>query len=218
MTKTGKRERSQGTARRCRAGALALAAALALTSGCAGAPKGPKVEPLPDGRPGFIIREPSPMKDASRADFGRAVALLESGRTAEAIALLKKVTVQEPGFSAPHVDLAMAYLRTGRQDQAEQHLRTALELVPGHPAASNEYGLLLRSRGRFPEAREVFQKAVGRFPDYLPVRRNLGILCDLYLNDPACALEQFEFYGRRMPADEQVRTWIAELRIRLGKN
>lgn len=218
MKQIRKRQLVRRQTARCAAVAMALAAMLALFPGCAGTPKRPTVEPLPDGRPGFVIREPSPMKDATRADFGRAVALLDSGRTAEAIVLLKKVIAQEPGFSTPHIDLAMAYLRTGTQDLAEQHLRTALELVPGHPAASNEYGLLLRSRGRFAEAREVFQKAISRFPDYLPVRRNLGILCDLYLNDPGCALEQFELYGSRMPADEQIRTWIAELRIRLGKN
>ena len=55
------------------------------------------------------------------------------------------------------------------------------------------------------------------FPDYLPARRNLGILCDLYLNDPACALKQFEIYSEAMPGDAQVKIWIAELRMRLGR-
>ena len=92
-----------------------------------------------------------------------------------------------------------------------------MALVPDHPVASNEYALLLRKGGRFKEAREIYEKAISDFPDYLPARRNLGILCDLYLNDPACALKQFDIYSERMPADGQVKIWISELRMRLGR-
>ena len=59
--------------------------------------------------------------------------------------------------------------------------------------------------------------ALASFPDYLPIHKNLGILCDLYLNDPECALKQFEIYSERMPADAQVKIWIAEVRTRLGR-
>jgi Tfp pilus assembly protein PilF len=175
------------------------------------------VERLKDGRQGFVIREKVEMDAKSRAEFERAVAMLNDGKNDAAIELLKRVIDRSPGLTAPHIDFAMASLRTGNPDLAEQHLKAALALVPGHPAASNEYGLLLRRAGRFKEARGVYEKAIDGFPDYLPARRNLGILCDLYLNDPVCALEQFETYSERMPADGEVKIWIAELRIRLGR-
>lgn len=199
---------------RRRAGWAALVTLLALLSGCAAGSKGPTVERLRDGRQGFVIREKADLDDWSRSAFERAIALMNVGENDAAIELLKQVIERSPGFTAPHIDIALAFLRTGKRDLAEQHLKTALALVPGHPAASNEYGLLLRKTGRFREAREVYEKAIHGFPDYLPGRRNLGILCDLYLNDPTCALEQFEAYSERMPGDEKIKIWIAELRTR----
>jgi tetratricopeptide (TPR) repeat protein len=193
---------------------------LALFSGCAAGTKvreqGPSVARLEDGRHGFVIRENPNMDAESREAFERAVAMMHDGNNDEAIELLAKVIERSPGVTAPYINIAVAYLRTNKPEPAEQHLKTALGLVPNHPAASNQYGLLLRKGGRFKEAREIYEKAIANYPDYLPVHRNLGILCDLYLNDPECALEQFEIYSEGMPADAQVKIWIAELRTRLG--
>jgi Tfp pilus assembly protein PilF len=189
----------------------------AFFSGCAVKNTGPTVARLQDGRQGFVIQE-KPVADAeSRSEFGRAVAMINEGNNDAAIELLSKVIARSPGVTAPHINIAVAYMRIGKLELAEQHLKTALGLVPDHPVASNEYGLLLRKGGRFKEARDIYEKAIADFPDYLPARRNLGILCDLYLNDPACALKQFEICSEGMPADAQVKIWIAELRMRLGK-
>jgi len=177
---------------------------------------GPSVARLTDGREGFIIRETPHMDGETRRDFERATAMLDSGDYGQAITLLEKVIAQEPGVTAPYIDIAMAYRQLDKTDEAEKHLKTALGLVPDHPVASNEYGLLLRKAGRFAEARAVYEKALASFPEYLPVRRNFGILCDLYLNDLQCALEQYEIFSKAMPGDEQVKLWIADLNLRLG--
>ena len=183
----------------------------------ASAGRGPSVERLGDGREGFIITEVPKIDESSRRDFDRAVAMLEEQDYGRAIDLLEKIIEQSPGVTAPYVDIAIAYQRIGKPEQAEEHLKTALELFPGHPAASNEYGLLYRKTGRFAEAREIYEKAIAHFPDYYPAHRNLGILCDLYLNDPACALDHYEIYSGARPEDEQVKLWIADLRARLER-
>jgi tetratricopeptide (TPR) repeat protein len=77
---------------------------------------------------------------------------------------------------------------------------------------------LYRKTGRIAEARAIYEKAIARFPGYYPLHKNLGILCDLYLNDPACALEQYGIYSKAMPEDAQVILWIADVRARLGRN
>ncbi|MFO7554933.1 MAG: tetratricopeptide repeat protein [Desulfobacterales bacterium] len=180
--------------------------------------KGPSVERLADGREGFIIMEIPQMDEASRRDFDRAVAMLNDEEYGQAIDLLEKIIEKSPGVTAPYIDMAIAYRHIGKLEQAEDHLKTALHLVPEHPAACNEYGLLYRKTGRFAEARTIYENVIARFPDYYPVHRNLGILCDLYLNDLTCALDHYEIYSEAMPDDKQVKSWIADLRTRLGYN
>ena len=209
-------------------GFTVLAMALSVLAGCAtnekvrepAAPESsveqvPSVVRFDDGREGFIITEVPKMDQDSRSDFDRAVALLKEKDYGQAIELLEKIIEQSPGVTAPYIDIAIAYERTGKTEKAEGYLKTALELFPGHPAACNEYGLLYRQTGRFAEARAIYEKAIERFPEYYPIHRNLGILCDLYLNDPACAIEHYEIYSKARPDDKQVKLWIADLRARL---
>ena len=176
------------------------------------------VTQLVGGRKGFIITEVPQMDEASRKDFERAVAMLNDQDYGQAIDILEKVIEKSPAVTAPYIDIAIAYQQIGKPEKAEEHLKTALQLVPDHPVASNEYGLLCRQTGRFDEARRIYEKAITSFPDYYSVHRNLGILCDLYLNDLACALEHYEIYSEAKPEDKQVKLWIADLRIRLGRN
>lgn len=207
---------------------VVLLLALALMAGCAPAGKGKLQTPvaplaaaatvtrLTEGRAGFVIRETATLNAEGRRTFAEAVTLLNQGEFKPAAELLEQVVAATPAVTAPYLDLALAYAAMEQPERAEASLKKALELVPRHPVASNQYGLLLRKSGRFAEARQVYEQALESFPEYLPLRRNLGILCDLYLNDPACALEQYQLYGQTLPADEQVQIWIADLRLRLG--
>jgi len=216
------------------AGFMLLAVMLALLAGCAVGGKnlsGPAAEDsarpavaeeqgvtsFEDGRAGFVIREIPHQPETWRDDFAAAVVSLNEQDYPRAVELLQQVIEHEPGVTAPYINIALAYRRLGEPEPAEQNLKKALEVFPAHPVASNEYGLLLRNAGRFAEARTAYEQTLARFPDYYPVRRNLGILCDLYLNDLECALEQYQIYSAEQPEDEQAQMWIADLRLRLGR-
>jgi Flp pilus assembly protein TadD len=210
---------------------LVLACTLAALAGCATSGKvkttsdhktptkveGSSVQRLGDGREGFVILEASGGDGGMRSDFERAVLLMEKGDYGTAVGVLEGVLERAPGVSAPYINLAIAYMQLNRLEEAEPHLQKALQLLPAHPVASNAYGLLLRRTGRFVEARTVYEKTLSSFPDYHPARRNLGILCDIYLKDLTCALEHYEIYRAAMPADEPVKIWIADMRQRLGR-
>lgn len=200
--------------------------------GCAGGLAGKQVEPaekvpvvdeeagvtpLSDGRTGFVIREVPQRTAEWQDDFVAAIGHLQAEDFSTAAELLENVVAQSPDVTAPYINLAIAFRKLNKLELAEKQLKTALELFPAHPVASNEYGLLLRSTGRFAEARSVYEQALSMFPHYTPLRRNLGILCDLYLQDLSCALDQYEQYGAANPDDEQVQLWVADLRMRLGQ-
>jgi Tfp pilus assembly protein PilF len=172
---------------------------------------------LGDGREGFIIKEIPGVDAESVHDFEQAVVMMQAGDYSAASSLLEKVVAQGPGVTAPYINLAIASRHNGQPEQAEEALKTALQLIPAHPVASNEYGLLLRKAGRFAEARAIYEQALSAFPDYSPAHKNLGILCDIYLQDLTCALEHYESYSMAVPKDEQVKLWVADLRGRLER-
>lgn len=180
-------------------------------------PDGSDAQLSADKQKGFVITEIAKLDGAGRRDFAQAVLYLNDHNFAKAIELLENIVESSPEVTAPYINLALAYRKIGKPELAEEYLQVALTLIPKHPVASNEYGLLLRKEGRFAAARTVYEQALVKFPDYLPVRRNLGILCDIYLNDLECALSQYQLYSAVNPENQQVKLWISELQLRLGQ-
>ena len=150
-------------------------------------------------------------------DFKNAIVLMQQGNDAQAVTVLKSVIEREQRLPAPFVNIAIAYNKLGDTKAAEESLIKALKLEIGHPIANNELGLLYRKAGKFNAARTAYQNAINEHPDYLAAKRNLGILCDLYMHDFNCALEQFEDYLDLKPDDKTVAIWVADVKRRIEK-
>jgi len=184
--------------------------AIAVLAGCAAPP--PKQEAKPVAATRAVVVAPE-----VRSDFDAAMASLNAGNYQQGIDLLGKVIDRAPTLPVPYINRAMAHAKLGNLKPAEDDLKRALELDPGNPVANNEYGLLYRKTGRFAEARQLYEGLLAKYPYYPLVHKNLGILCDLYLRDYACALREYETYSSASPGDKTVKIWIADVQSRLGK-
>jgi len=185
----------------------------ALLFACAGGEVKDRTELIAEGNTNYYVDVDS---DVER-DFNNAIVLMQGGNNAQAVAVLKTVIEREQRLPAPYVNIAIAYSRLGDTKAAEDNLISALKLDIGHPVANNELGLLYRRSGKFNAARQAYENAIKQHPDYIPAIRNLGVLCDLYLHDFNCALQQYEDYLELNPDDKTVALWIADVKNRIGK-
>ena len=158
-----------------------------------------------------------PVTARGKADFDRAVGFMRAGNNTEAELEFKQVALQFPQLSAPYVNLGILYRKSGRLEQSEDALKTAVERNEGSAVAWTELGATQRLRGEFPNAAASYEKAIADDPNFAPAYRNLGVVSDLYLGDPERALTAFEHYKELTGEEKPVSGWIAELRARTGK-
>jgi Flp pilus assembly protein TadD len=218
---------------------LLLALTLALTlAACSSAPSQPQkqaqkqpvaksakpAKPLPALRVdmqqdegGFSIVEDVRVGNDIHANYDAAMRFFEQKQYEQGIASLVKVTQAAPNVTAAHIDLGIAYAHTGDLDKGEASLLRALELNSRHPIAYNELGMVQRRKCQFTAARSSYEKALALSPAFHYARRNLAILCDLYLADRSCALTNYEAYLHSAPDDQDVVKWLADLQNRAGK-
>jgi tetratricopeptide (TPR) repeat protein len=149
---------------------------------------------------GFTITEEVKISESVRLEYYEALNYLRDGQLERGIDILETVAEAAPLVTAPRIDLVLK----------------ALELNANHPVAHNELGIIYRKTGRFKEAKQRYEAAIAVYPGYHHARRNLAILCDLYLGDLDCALHQYEAYMATVPADEEASMWIADLRNRMA--
>lgn len=209
-------------------GALLPALAAVWLAACSSAPTKPTEAPAQpatstpaaagakSGSPG-AASAPVAVTARGKSDFDRAVGFMRAGNNTEAELEFKQVALQFPQLAAPYVNLGILYRKTGRLDQSEAALKTAVERNDGSAVAWTELGATQRLRGEFPDAAKSYEKAITDDPNFAPAYRNLGVVSDLYLGDPERALTAFEKYKELTGEEKPVSGWIAELRVRTGK-
>jgi tetratricopeptide (TPR) repeat protein len=149
----------------------------------------------------------------ANADFTRALQLMRSDPT-QASLEFQLMTQSYPDLPGPYANLGLLYRNANQLPEAEAALQKAAERASWDAPTWTEYGLTLRQAGKFTEARTAYEHATHANPSYAPAHRNLGVLLDLFLDDPLTAQTEFETYKTLTGEDKPVSGWIAELKSR----
>jgi tetratricopeptide (TPR) repeat protein len=86
--------------------------------------------------------------------------------------------LRQNGADVPEIrnHLAVALDDAGRSEEAERHLRDAVELNPRFSDALHNLGALLAKQGRFREADELFVRALAVNPNHAAAHMNHGTI------------------------------------------
>lgn len=191
--------------------ALVLLALTVALGGCAGSKPTQVADVDATGAPVF----PADAMDR----YARALGWMDAGEDARAAGAFRELAADYPDYAGPLVNLAILESRAGNTDAGINLLSNAVVICADCAPAWNQLGILLRRQGRFEEAETAYLKALAENPDYALAHYNLGVLYDLYQQQPATAVQHYERYvalsadGEQPPVDK----WIADLRRRIGE-
>lgn len=168
----------------------------------------------PDRPPG---QEPVAATPALREQYRQAIDAMKAGRWDAAIAGLESITRENDGLAGPYLNLGIAYAHTGDREKAMAALQASLERNRVNPIAYNQLGVLYRQSGQFEEARKMYENALQADPACADAQWNLGVLHELYLQQPAVAQRHYERYRQLTGSDEhQLPPGIAGMQQNTG--
>jgi len=152
-----------------------------------------------------------------RQAYEHALGLMLANKFPEAERELTALAERHPQLAGPYANLGILYFRAGRSADAVKVLEHAIALNP-RPVYYNELGMVHRTEGRFDAAEQAYRRALELDPDYAYAHLNLGILYDLYLQQPDRALPHYERYRALAPGESgTVEKWIADLKRRTSQ-
>lgn len=163
--------------------------------------------------------------------YDEAIQLMDAQQYSAAASAFSAIIEENNQLSGPYLNLGLAYWQQALQastdqeltrqahiDQAEQALQKAADLDQALSAtALMQLGILYRYTGRFEAAKTAYDRAIQLQPDLVNAYKNRAVLCDVFLQDFACAAENYQSYRQRSGStDEQLNLWIADARRRAG--
>ncbi|HEV7606970.1 MAG TPA: tetratricopeptide repeat protein [Steroidobacteraceae bacterium] len=176
-------------------------------------PADPTAAPVTAAAAAPTYNIPKPPARAN-TEFTRALTLMRGGDPTQAILEMQVLTQSYPDLSGPYANLGILHRNANQLPESEAALAKATERAPWDAQTWSEYGITLRQAGKFAEARAAYEHATKANPSYAPAHRNLGVLLDLFLDDPVTAQAELETYKTLTGEDKPVSGWLAELRAR----
>lgn len=175
----------------------------------------PAQPPAPEPPPAPVEPPLPPVDAATRAAFDEAVRMLRAGRLPDAERAFSALAARQPQLGGVHANLGIVYRRTGRLEQSATALQEAVKLSPKQASYHNQLGITWRALGRFDHARKAYETALDLDPTHAGALINLAILHDLYLGEPARAVELYTRGAALLPGEAAtINKWLAEVKTR----
>ena len=163
------------------------------------------------------VAVPPPPDPAIELPLQTAGQLVAEERLDDAAAVWTELATRVPTHAAAPYNLGLLAMHRGQWPQALLQLEAAQSRAPRDAGVLDALGITYRNVGRFRDAEAAYRSSLEAGPDRAATHRNIGVLLDLYLQQPAEALPHFEQYMALTGAtDKQVSGWIAELRQRVA--
>jgi Tfp pilus assembly protein PilF len=154
---------------------------------------------------------------AAALSAGLAVATVDrNALLASPIALMEDALLQAPQSERLHYNLANAYKRENRLDEAEPHYREAIRLLPHIVRSYQNLGSLYLEQGKLEAALEVYIAGAAAKPGVAMAHRNVANTY-LKLGRPEEALEAAERSLRIEPGNSNGLRIVAEAKRLLGR-
>lgn len=187
--------------RHCTLGALLLLAACS-----APAPK-----PVPDAN------APAPIPQALVQDYQKGVALLKDKQYPQAQSHWQGLAQTYDRYAGVWSNLALSHLYLNQYEQGLKAAQKAQVLDNTYCPVRPVLAILQREQGQFTRAEQTYRSALECDHRNADVWTNLGILYDVYMNQPKQALEAYQHSQTlRDTPDKYVAVWIKILAKRLG--
>jgi tetratricopeptide (TPR) repeat protein len=165
--------------------------------------------------PAVVAPAEAPVPAEAQRAFDAARAHLRAGRTADAERGFRELAARHPELGGAHANLGLILRGAGKLDESIAALEQAVKASPKQPVFHNHLALSYRQKGEFQKARNAYEQAIALDDNYADAHLNLGVLLDLYQNDPSLALAHYERYLALHPqGDAAVGKWVAELKTR----
>ncbi|HWV16198.1 MAG TPA: tetratricopeptide repeat protein [Cellvibrio sp.] len=185
-----------------RACALGL---LLLLVGCATSPSSPR-------------GEKTPLSASEKAAYQDALNNIKAGEQDKASNSLKKLTQAHPDFVGGWINLATAYYHSKKMDDAGSALENAKKLNPNLAEVYNLSGLLAVEKGEYQAAEKNYLSAIALKKDYAAAHYNLALVYDVFYQDIAKAITQYEQYlALSGNTDKATISWVNELKAKLKR-
>ena len=163
------------------------------------------------------IPAPPPVDPLIEVLLQTAGNFIAEGKPDDAAAIWTDLRTRAPALAAPAYNLCLLAMHRGQWPQALEQLEAARARKGGDASVLDALGITYRNLGRFRDAEAAYRASLEAEPDRAATHRNIGVLLDLYLQQPAEALPHFERYmALTGAADKQVSGWIAELKQRVA--